>query len=576
MSKRVLVLVAALALTASACTGSATVTQAGSAGNGTEGEPTSAPVTDAEPTARPTVDETPTTVPEVTGPPQTTPTPSGPPLVSLPTEAFSTDSVMGLSSDGVFAYTGTSSPWNDPTNCDGDPAESLAVVDVVTAASGVLTVAAAGLEQVGDVRQMVFDDAGSVAILSSCGPPNEATLWMQRADVASDGRIISLGERIDMSAPGENDPYLSRWIDDDTVEVRVVIEVEPDDFDSWLVERRQLSLTSGQVLAREQFGFYDDSFSAGAELVTDNGTYRVVEDPDGRVGCEGFGVASTLELDTGDEQRLALAQPGLVFAQVSDLHMTADGYIAWTSGCEGFASAYVGRVQSDGTIADAHQIDTFLFVADTAVDFQYYRLSDDGFLHAVGRSFDPDFEVRAPGFLRYDLSEDPHFVNTADPAPQIEQEPLFAAVGDDGTWHVGDTLAADAACGARTLYGQTPGGFVRAFPAGVELDAIVDVDIGETRQISYPDGDFVSRTVVVQTECPASYEGRRVWFGIETDNIIWGLVVERADLGEVADVLSVRDVFEEGTEFVETSIVTVELLDGTVAEVELVRLPSEG
>jgi hypothetical protein len=127
------------------------------------------------------------------------------------------------------------------------------------------------------------------------------------------------------------------------------------------------------------------------------------------------------------------------------------------------------------------------------------------------------------------------------------------------------------------LYGQTPGGFVRAFPAGVELDTIVDVDLAETRRVSFPDSDdYVSRTVVVQTECPGSYEGRQLWFGIEADRIIWGLGLQRADLGEVADVLSVRDVVPEGSDYVDFSIVQVELLDGSVAEIELVALPFEG
>lgn len=571
MTKRMAGVLIALAMGASACTGSATVTQTGTTATSVAAEPTVAQVDNTEPTAVPAVEEPPSVVPEPT------PTAVGPPVVQLPTDAFRADAVLGLSSDGAFAYAGTSSPWNDATSCDDEPTDSLVAVDVVAAATSAPTIIAAGLEQAGDVRQMVFGANSSVAILSSCGSADaDPELWMQRGELGADGRLVSLGPRLDMNAAGESDPYVLRWVDDESVELRVIIEEDPEDFETWLVERRQLSLSSGQVVRVEQYGYFDDDgFNARGELETENGTYRVIDDPAGRLGCEGFGVAVTLQLDTGDEQRLALTQPEFVFSDISELHMSPDGYISWTSGCEGFVSAYVGRVRADGMIADAHLIETFSFLADTYVDIQYYRLSNDGFLHGVGQSFDPDADANGPDLLRYDLAADPHFVNTAEPAPLIETEPLFAAVGEDGTWHVGETLGAEPACGAQTLYGKTPGGFVRAFPAGVEIDEIVDVHVGETRRISYPDGDFVSRTVVVQTACPASYEGRRVWFGIETEDVIWGLWFERADLGEVADVLGVRDVLQDGTEFVETSIVQVELLDGTVAEVELVRLPDQ-
>jgi hypothetical protein len=436
----------------------------------------------------------------------------------------------------------------------------------------------AGLEQAGDVRQVLVGPGTSAAILSSCGSSDAPTVWLQRAEFGSDGRIIDLGDRLEMGGEKESDPYLLRWVDDEIIEARVIIEVDPDDYESWLVERRQLSIDTGEVSAVEQFSYFDDGeFASRPVLMTADGfTYRVIDDPSGSVGCEGFGIARTLELDGGGQRRLALTQPDLVFSDVSDLHVAATGHISWTSGCEGYVSAYVGKILADGRIADAHLIETFSSEPETYSDFQEYRLTNDGFLVAIGQTFQPDSGDSEIAFLRYDLSTDPHFVNTANPPPVIDPTPLFQAVGGDGSWHVGETLAIERSCGGKTLYGQTEGGFIRAFAAGTEIDAIVDVDLGETRTINYADGDqFVSRTVVVQTECPGAYDGRRVWFGLETDNIVWGLWFDRADLGEVADVLSVRDVLQEGTQFVETSIVEVELFDGTIAEVELEGLPPE-
>ena len=105
------------------------------------------------------------------------------------------------------------------------------------------------------------------------------------------------------------------------------------------------------------------------------------------------------------------------------------------------------------------------------------------------------------------------------------------------------------------------------------LDEIVDVDLAETRRMSFDDGtEYVSRTVVVQTECRARYEGRRIWFGTESESVQWGLVFERADILEVADVRRVRDLFEDGSQFLDLSMVEIELLDGTVFETELFPL----
>ncbi len=578
----------ALILVATACAGSATLTETSGSGTATPDESTTtATVSPIEPTASVVQ---PTTVPAPSPPAEPTPaatTPQGQPPVpttppqNLPPAEFSTDNILAISNDGAVAWAGTTSPWNDETSCDAPSTESLAVVSLVAAAQGDVAAVGAGLEQTGDVRQLIVGDEDSAAILSSCGPTDSPTIWLQRAEISAAGQVVGLGEVFplagDSDSESASEPYLLGWKDDEFINTRVIIEVDPDDYETWIVERREISMSTGESVTTEQFSILDDEgFSEQSTLVTPEGfTYRAIDDPNGSVGCEGFGVARTLELDDGNEQRVALTQPDLV-STIDDLHMSSSGHIVWTTGCEGYVSAFVGKVQADGMIADAHLVDTYALEADdnSYAEYQFYRLTDDGFLVAIGQTYDVDSDTRALAVLRYDLATDPNFVNTAEPPVDIDATPLFDAITAGDSWHVGETLASDRACGGKTLYGQTAGGFVRAFPAGVEIDTIVDVDLAETRTIEYDEGsEFVSRTVVVQTGCSGAYDGRQVWFGTETDRVVWGLTFEQADLGEVADVLSVRDVVQAGTDYVESSVVEVELFDGSVVEVELVAIP---
>ena len=574
---RLMVALLGCGLIASACTGTATVTQTGSSSDGDTPEPVETP--GVEPTAQ----SAPVKAPEPTASPEPTPALEPTPAATLPPVEFRADTILGISNGGTYACAGTTSSWFDETPCDVATAESLSVVNIAVAArgefAGVVAGVAAGFEQVGDVRQLLPGSGSSAVLLSSCGTGEDPALWLNRVEFGQDGRIASVGNRLDLGGTGERDPYLIRWVDDDTIEARVIIEIDPDDAATWLVERRQISLTTGQAVSIDQFGYFDDAgFANSPVLATSAGfTYRVIDDPAGGIGGEGFGVARTLEVDNGTDRRLALTQPTLVFSDVNNLHLAPTGHIAWISGCEGFVNAFVGKILDNGSVADAHLVETYTLPNSEFADYQFFRLTNDGFLAAVGWSFDLDSADTNVALLRYDLNTDPHFINTADPALQIDVEPLFEAVGGDGTWHVGDTLATDPACGSRTLYGKTAGGFVRAFPAGQEVDQIVDIDLGETYTVKYDFGDdFVSRTVVMQTECAGSYEGRRVWFGTEFAGIIWGLYMEPADLSEVADVLAIRDVVQAGTDFVETTIVQVELLDGSVVEVEVVALPFDG
>ena len=573
MSTRLLI---ALVVVTSACTTSTQLAEPAPSAATSESIPPLNRSPQIEPTA---------VAPEPASPPVAEPSavPESPSAVVAPRQPAepSGDGVQALSNDGRFAYVGVTSRWLDATPCEARPQETLAVVDVDVAESGAGDAApyGANLVQVGDVWQIFLGTSPSGVIVTSCGSLNDLQTWMQRAEFGPDGRIVQLGEQVALAGDGESSPVVVRLIDGDLVEVQVVVTPDPNDFETWTIERRHVSTVTGETVTVDSYRFDDDEAGLDNEPVqSPDGrfTYRSVEDPNQGLGCEGFGLARALVVEV-DGETLPAVGPSLVFSTIDDLHFGPDGYVAWTTRCEGFTTAYVGKVQDDGTIADAHAIDTGEGASDAYLQMNAYRLNQGGDLVAVGVSRSFTSEPGDQGQVvvrRYDLSQDPHFVNTAVPPPNIDPTPLFGALNEDESWHLGDTLQANPRCGASTLYGKSDAGFVRGFAQDAEIDQIVDVDVTETRTLIVEDGDdFRVRTVVLSTSCPADYEGRRVYFGTESGPVHWGLGVSLADLGEVAQVLSVRDRSTPDADFVEATVVEVELLDGTIAEFDLVAAP---
>jgi len=567
-------LAAVLALVASACSADTPIDAAlppapsatAPAATTSQVEPTAVPAAPVEPTAavaEPTVD-----------PADSSGTESVTPEEPLD---FAVGALVAFSHDGVWAYGGTANVWDEGAPCDSAPVPALAVVNVEEAVAENAESYPAGISQPGTVRQLVFSDEASAVVVSACGPFESQTVWMQRVVFGANGRVAELGDKISLNgSEGGGDPFVQRFIGADAVAARVVIEVDPDDYESWIIEHREISLVDGTSTLLSSASILDDDawFLPNELTVPDTGlTYREIEDPGGRLGCEGFGVARTIDVEV-DGVRMPALPDALVFSSVENMHVAPGGYVAWTSGCEGFATAYVGKIQADGTIVDAHYINTYDPANEHFLEPQSYRLTNDEHIVGVGFSYGPETADGELGFVRFNLADDPYFVNSAVPPLNIDPIPLFDAIGDGESWHVGDTLNRTPACGASTLYGRSSTGFVRAFGATYEIPTIVDVDLAETRVQTFSEGpDFVSRTVVLSAECPTEYEGRRVYFGVESGPVQWGLPTQLADLGEVAEVLSVREQLEPGTDFVEASVVTVELLDGSTAELELDAVP---
>ena len=573
-----------LALVAAACSASPS-NNTGAA----EGDPTSAPepaTTEPEATA---------VVPDVvstSAPPTPDPNPTAEPGPTAAAEPagpipdFRGDNILGISTDARFAYAGTTTPWRDPSSCDAQPFEALAGIDATVASAGDARPFEAGLKTSGDVVQVVFGADGSAAILLTCGEQQRS--WVQSATFDASGIIVDLSLPLVLSDTGSQRLAVIAGVEGDHVMIETVIEDDPDDLESWVIQTRTVSLTTGDVIDTQERPFFDENgLVTASTFTTPDGqfTYSEAQDPGGRLGCEGASPAVTISVDDGSGPKPALGSDGLVFSDLSDLHFGPDGLVAWTSSCEGFTSAYVGRMLDDGSIADAHFVsDIDQIDRETFVNLVHYRLADDGFLVGVGPLFAPNSDPSADPIVhvvRYDLGSDPKFVQTADPQPEIDEEPLGDRLGGSGSWFVGETTGREPACGASTLYGSTSTGLVRAFDSGVEIDAIVDFDIAETQTVSFEDGfggqgSFMRRTMVFSTECPDDYQGRRIWFGDEPEDVHFGVFLARADAPEVAEVLAVTEVLRDESNFPEMVIAEVEFLDGTVGEVELEPLISSG
>jgi len=586
------------------CSGTTTVNQTASEKSTTElsateqstTEQADANQTTSEPTPVDAADTRAEVAPPTPGPDATAVVPepaetesANPATAALP--SATSGALLGISHDGGAAFIGVRDPWNDAPECDGEATESLIAIDVLASAEDdQLALATAGLEIAGVVNQMVFDD-NAAAILWSCGPEAERRYFVQHAPIDGQGTIVGASSAAEVVvSAGERRPTMVRFVSSTTVQVLVILDSQADDpFQSTRFDHREISLLTGEVLGTESLLKLDGEQFPGSSFTSPDGryTYRSIDDPNGRIGCEGSLTARTLEVSDESGSRLALGPDGVLMASISDVRFGPDGLIAWRNGCVQNTNPTVGRIQDDGIIVDGHHLGTFFtpIGADEpeSARYQFFALSTDGHLVGLGGSgggggggIGINLDADNVRLFRYDLAADPQFVESADPQIQVDWDnPLGTSLDGTSTWYVGDTLGAEPACGASTLYADTTTGLARALRPGVELDRIVDIEVSDTRRVERAGADFDSRVVVLETECPGDYPGRRVWFDIsERDNIRdGGLAPSWADLTDVADVLAVYEVVAPGDLRAQSIVAKIEWLDGTVSDVELIAAP---
>jgi len=284
----------------------------------------------------------------------------------------------------------------------------------------------------------------------------------------------------------------------------------------------------------------------------------------------------TLLVDDGSGAVPALRDSRDVFDDIHGIVFGPDGLVTWTSSDynKGSSLVFIGRIDEMGRIVDSHRVGPLADVWSTV------GFDDLGVLTSMTYDGEP---------YLLDNVVDPFFVMSADPMPHIEtDEPLaeefesegFWARENHGFWYRGDTLGAEPACGASTLYKDDADGFVRVLDASIELDTVVDVDVAERFDTGGVDSAGGARAVVLSTECAGQYDGRQLFWGVEW--IDYGdngprfespLYVAAAFDTTVAEVLHVRAITlnEEWGCCLELGglAITVELLDGTRTVLEI-------
>jgi hypothetical protein len=558
-----------VAIVAVSCTGTATVTEtAGGQDAGAEAATPRPTSPQAEPTPGASTGPEPTASVEATPAPEPTPEPTTVP--TLPAETFRPDNVVAISADGDYGYAAITRYWEAETPCDAEPIEQVIGLPLANAEADPQPFSA-GIAHAGDIDRLLIDQGRFAAIARCANPTTEDQLQVIAGRVESDGRFTIETERSLGAIEDNRSPWFTQ-LADGQLSYRLLREVDPDDWDTWQWEFRTLDIETGEdeLLATSS---YDDLGPWPEPLLetSDGFVYRETLDPNGAVGCEGFGVATTIEVEANGQSTLALGRAGLTFSSVANMQINDDGYVFWTSSCEGYDSAYVGQMRSDGTIVDAHFISTSDSEGSFA-EYRNYRLTNDGYVRAVGnRVVYDDSGPDSLAVLNYDLSTDPHFINDVPNPPLIDAGPLIAGLDPTTGWHVGESLAADPACGGSTLYGEVDGEFFRAFETGTEIGHIVDADVSVVVESEgFEEGSvYRSRWIAISVQCPDEYEGRKIWFGVEGQAMRWGLFLSPAALDPVAEVRDLRVSLDASGNFVESVLVEVVQLDGTIAEVRL-------
>jgi len=283
----------------------------------------------------------------------------------------------------------------------------------------------------------------------------------------------------------------------------------------------------------------------------------------------------TLLVDNGEGFVPALRDDRDVFDDIHGMIFGPSGLVAWTSDDYNKGPlVFVGRIDDSGRIVDTHR------VGPDAEVIASVGFDDHGLLTATTSGGEP---------YVLDTALDPFFVMSSIPMPLIEtglalveefETEGFWARENPGFWYRGETLGTEPACGASTLYKDDADGFVRVLSELIELDTVAEVDVADDFDTGGVDSVGGARAVVLSTECPGQYDGRRVYWGLEV--VDYGdngprfespLYVEPAFDTAVAEVMGVTAVIvDDGLGCclqVDGLQIDVELLDGTRTVLEV-------
>jgi len=207
----------------------------------------------------------------------------------------------------------------------------------------------------------------------------------------------------------------------------------------------------------------------------------------------------------GDRVR-ALRDDRDLFDEIEQFVIGDQGLVGWVWVDYNYGyRTMVGRIDANGRIVDTHPLGGEALVA----------FVDDPNLATI---------IANAQAFGLDLAADPYAVTSANPTVLIDTTaPLtseletngFWARDDPGSWYLGETLSRQPACGGSTLYKDDADGFARVLAAEIELDTVVEVHVSEADSSGAVDSAGIDRFVVLSTECPEKYQGRRVFVGRE-------------------------------------------------------------
>lgn len=489
---------------------------------------------------------------------------------------------LGFSPDGRFAYDSSVNPWNSPFPCEAtleepvigiDLARSTDVADFVTFASGI--------DLPGVASELHFHAGGTGALVMHCGEYPDARETLVPVRIAPEGQLVVIGDPYPFPFDGVQYQWIRGMVDPGVVEVEVTLG-EENDHENWIRQIQRIELATGDVDIVTELAWDDSTRIPMPGFTTPDGrfTYSEIDDPAGSIGCEGFGVSASIAVDDGSGPRPVFAADHGAWSSVTDMHFGPDSLVAWISNCEGYASLTIGRILDDGTIADAHWVQTQQVEnPEDYIEFAHLRLMPDGNVVAMGLHWGSDGDTE-PRFRVISLEDDPGFVTTGTRRPQVDLDnPVVDTIAGTGSWFVGELATSSQACDATSLFASTTAGLVHGVSSWSDpLGEIVDVHA--TPPVTYEtDYGFekdtrTRRTIVLVTECADEYIGRKVWFGNEPEIPGYGISFEPADLPAVANVLSVREEpYDAESPWSFDLVAEVVFRDGTQAEVVLEPVP---
>lgn len=488
---------------------------------------------------------------------------------------------LGFSPDGRFAYDSSVDPWAGAFPCGATLEEPVVGIDLArsVAAEDFVTFAG-GIDNAGVASGLYFHSSGAGVLVMRCGDFPDLQETLLPVVVGPDGQLSVTGEPYPFVVVDARYQWIRGVTEPAVVEVEVTFG-EDDDYENWTREIQQIDLATGVATTVAELDIEDEARIERPGFTTPDGRfiYTEIDDPAGSIGCEGYGIAASIAVDDGSGPRPIFGPDQPAWSNVSDMHFGPDGLVAWLSSCEGYPGLHVGRIMDDGTIADAHWVDPRPWDdGGEYVEFRQLRLLPDGNVVAMGLRWSEDGDPE-PRFQVISLADDTGFVTTGPRRPKVATEnPVADTIAGTGSWFVGESLTDDSACDSMSLFASTSGGLVHGVISPDPLGQIVDVHA--TPPVSFevdygfePD-TITRRTIVLVTECPDEYIGRKVWFGDEPEIPGYGIWFEPADLPAVANVLSVREEsFDDESPWAFDVIAEVVFRDGTEAEVTLEPVP---